>query len=164
MLGVLAMALPFTPPLFEHFEDSIRSLPSLPKYGPEHLCTPTFRLYSDPRIQQFYAPFDSVNISAKVAVVGITPGYQQMELAFRSARAALVNGETGAEACGQAKAQASFAGTMRRNLVSMLADIELHHWLGTSSPALLFENNIPRCIQCRLFAIWCLFTVPSNPD
>ena len=90
-------------------------------YGPEHLCTPTFRLYSDGDTEVFYAPFDSVNMSAKVAVVQITPGFQQMEIAFRSARAALVNGETGVEACRQAKAQASFAGPMRRNLISMLA-------------------------------------------
>jgi hypothetical protein len=33
-----------------------------------------------------------------------------MEIAFRTARAAFVNGETGAEACRQAKAHASFAG------------------------------------------------------
>ena len=136
------MPLPFTPPLFDRFADSIRSLPPLPKYGPEHLCTPAFRLYSDPRIQLFYAPFDFVNMSAKVAIVGITPGFQQMEIAFRVARAALVNGKTGAEACRQAKAQASFAGPMRRNLLSMLADIELHNWLGMSDPALLFDSDL----------------------
>jgi hypothetical protein len=79
------MPLPFTPPLFARFADSIRSLPPLAKYGPEHLCTPTFRLYSDRRIELFYAPFDFVNTSAKVALVGITPGFHQMEIAFRTA-------------------------------------------------------------------------------
>src|ERR1035441_9094999 len=136
------MTLPFTPPLFERFADSIRSLPPLPKYGPEHLCTPTFRLYSDPHIQLFYAPFDSVNTSAKVALVEITPGFQQMEIAFRTARAALAAGKEAAEACRQAKAQASFAGPMRRNLISMLAEIELHHRLGMSDPVLLFDSNL----------------------
>jgi hypothetical protein len=137
------MPLPFTPPLFDRFASSIWALLSLPKYGPEHLCTPTFRLYSDPRIQLFYAPFDFVNRSAKVALVGITPGFQQMEIAFRTARAALVSGETGAEACRQAKAQASFAGPMRRNLISMLAQIGLHQWLGISDPTLIFDSYFP---------------------
>lgn len=136
------MPLPFTPPPFEHFSDSIRSLPPLDRYQPEHLCTPTFRLYSDSSIELFYAPFDFVNTSAKVALVGITPGFQQMEIGYRTARAALVKGETGAEACRQAKAEASFAGPMRRNLISMLADIELHHWLGMSDPAMLFDRYL----------------------
>ena len=65
---------------------SIRSLPPLARYGDEHLCTSTFRLYSDRRIQTFFAPFDFVNRSAKVAIIGITPGFQQMEIAFRAAR------------------------------------------------------------------------------
>ena len=69
-------------------------MPLPDKYEPEHLGTPTFPLYSDGGIEVFDAPFDSVNTSAKVAVVGITPGFQQMEIAFRTVRAALVNGET----------------------------------------------------------------------
>ena len=50
------MPLPFTHPLFPRLADSIRSLPSLAKYGPEHLCAPRFRLYSDGGIEVFYAP------------------------------------------------------------------------------------------------------------
>ncbi len=136
------MTLPFRPPLFERFASSIRSLPSLAKYQPEHLCTPTFRLYSDRRIELFYAPFDFVNKSAKVAVIGITPGFQQMEIAFRAARTALVSGKTAAEACNQAKAAAAFAGRMRRNLISMLGEIGLHRWLGLSDPASLFSGHL----------------------
>jgi len=104
------------------------------------LSTPTFRLYANGTVEMFYAPFDSVNTSAKVAVVGITPGFQQMEIGFRIARAALAEGESGTEACSQAKAHSSFAGTMRRNLISMLADIRLHGALGIPSPAMLFDG------------------------
>jgi hypothetical protein len=53
-----------------------------------------------------------------------------------------VSGETGTEACRRAKAHASFAGPMRQNLISMLGDIELHHWLGMSTPALLFDSYL----------------------
>jgi hypothetical protein len=137
------MPLPFTPPLIGRFAEPIRSLPQLPEYGPEHLCTPTFRLHADSSIEMFYAPLDYVNTSAKVAIVGITPGFQQMEIAFRTTRAALAAGKSGAEACRQAKVQASFAGPMRRNLISMLADIGLHDCLGISDPALLFDTYFP---------------------
>jgi len=69
------MPLPFTPPLFERFAHSIRSLPPLGKKGPEHLCTPPrFGFARNGGTELFYAPFDSVNTSAKVAVVGIRLG------------------------------------------------------------------------------------------
>ena len=136
------MTLPFRPPLFGRFADSIRSLPPLARYGHEHLCTATFRLYSDRRIELFYAPFDFVNKLAKVAVIGITPGFQQMEIAFRAARTALVSGKTDVEASRQAKAAAAFAGRMRRNLISMLGDIRLHRWLGLPDPASLFSGHL----------------------
>jgi hypothetical protein len=95
-------------------------------------------------------PVPIVNTSAKVARVGITPGFQQMEIALRVARAALAAGKSGAEACRQAKSQASFAGPMRGSLISMLADIGLHNWLGISAPALLFES----CL--RLHPAWAI--------
>ena len=125
------MALPFSPPLFERFEKLIRLLPPLPQYEPEHICTPGFRLFADSKLEMFYAPFDTVNPAARIVIVGITPGFQQMEVGFRKVRAALLRGETTDEACAVAKADASFAGTMRRNLVAMLKDIGLHHALGS---------------------------------
>jgi len=134
------MPLPFTPPLFDRLEESIRSLPSLPEYEPAHLCTPRFRLFADARLEMFYAPFDYVNRAAKIAIVGITPGFQQMRIAFRTARAVLVAGGTPVDACSQAKARASFAGTMRLNLISMLADIGLLNALAVSSPETLFDS------------------------
>ena len=134
------MTLPFTVPLSDRFATSIRSLPPLAEYEPEHLCTSDFRLYSDAKLEMFYAPFDAVNRSAKVAIVGITPGFQQMEVAFRVARAALNDTASVTDACNQAKAQASFAGTMRLNLISMFADIGLHDALGISDARMLFYS------------------------
>ena len=63
-----------------------------------------------------------------------------MEVGFRKVRAALLRGETTDEACAVAKADASFAGTMRRNLVAMLKDIGLHHALG-SHRSVTFEAD-----------------------
>lgn len=134
------MTLLFTPPLFDGFKDRIRSLPQYPSYGRYHLCTPEFQLFADASLTMYYAPFDAINESAAVTIVGITPGWQQMEIAFRAARAALVRGDSGREACTDAKLQASFAGQMRLNLLSMLTDIGLHHGLGLPSPASLFGD------------------------
>jgi hypothetical protein len=61
-----------------------------------------------------------------------------MDIAFRSSRAALLNASTGIEACARAKHDASFAGTMRSNLCSMLDEIGLPTALGISRSIELF--------------------------
>jgi hypothetical protein len=71
------MALPFSPPLFERFENLFRSLPLLAQYQPEQLCTPTFLtflLFAEAKLEMFYAPFDTVNRAARIVIVGITHG------------------------------------------------------------------------------------------
>src|ERR1700728_1431184 len=98
------MPLPFEMPSLGKYDAVIRSLPPLPIYSPEHLLTDSFRLYRDADLEMFYAPFETINRSARVAIVGITPGFQQMEIAIRFARAAMVSGRTNTEACIEAKA------------------------------------------------------------
>jgi hypothetical protein len=82
---------------------------------------------------------ESINRSAKIVIVGITPGFQQMEIAIRFARGALASGRTNSEACIEAKARASFAGTMRLNLIAMLNGIGLHEALGITDCGGLFD-------------------------
>jgi hypothetical protein len=64
-----------------------------------------------------------------------------MEIAFRMARKHLLNGVGAAEVCQEAKRHASFAGSMRKNLVSMLDTLGLAEWLGISSIASLFTEH-----------------------
>src|SRR5712692_1816844 len=92
-------------------------------------------------LEIYYAPFDYVNEKAKLAIVGITPVLQQMEIGLRQAQAAFLEGLTPSEACQRAKQHASFAGRMRTNLVEMLDNIGLPHLLGTGSTADLFSNR-----------------------
>lgn len=132
--------LPFHTPSSDRYAEAIRLLPALPEYAPEHLCTEAFRLYADTQLEMFYAPFDTINHSAKLAIVGITPGFQQMEIAYRVARAALALGRDAESASREAKAHASFAGTMRRNLVSMLNDIGINNALEVPDSVVLFET------------------------
>jgi hypothetical protein len=129
------------PSLFERYADAIHALPERDEFGKTDLLVPEFRLVKDKCLEIYYAPFDFINTQAKVAVVGITPGWTQMEIAFRQASAALRNGLTASEALQQAKAEASFAGSMRKNLVRMLDETPLQKALGLESCDSLFGNS-----------------------
>jgi hypothetical protein len=84
------------------------------------LSSDSFRLYSDRQLSIHYAPFDRVNIRASLAVVGITHVWTQMELAYRTARQGLLEARAREVILVSVKRTASFAGSMRSNLVTML--------------------------------------------
>jgi hypothetical protein len=87
-----------------------------------------------------YAPFDYVNVSARIVIVGITPGKQQATNALLAAGNALRMGKSPVEAAALAKSFASFSGPMRSNLVSMLDHFGLAEMLGVTSTAELFQT------------------------
>jgi hypothetical protein len=91
-----------------------------------------------------YAPFDHVNRSAQVVIVGLTPGRQQMRNALLAARRSLLQGHDEARAADEAKVFASFSGPMRSNLVAMLDSIGLHQRLGLASTASLWGADAHR--------------------
>lgn len=84
---------------------------------------------------------DWFNPHAKVAIVGITPGWRQMEVAYRTARAAMSSGASRAEALRRAKEAARFVGPMRRNLIAMLDALGLDKVLGLRTAAELFGER-----------------------
>lgn len=98
-------------------------------------------LSSEGSLQTFYAPFDHVNSEAKIAICGITPGLQQASRALEKARELLLQGSSIAEAKKAAKETASFAGSMRSNLINMLDHIGVHMFLGIDSSARLFDTH-----------------------
>lgn len=85
-----------------------------------------------------YAPFDYINTTARVVLVGITPGRQQAVNALLEARRCLVAGKDLAAVAKAAKETASFSGSMRSSLIDMLDHIQLSRWLGIRSCAELF--------------------------
>ena len=130
--------------LFDTFAPSIRALPDLPgsqRFTKVDLLTPKFCLYQDGPLTVYYAPFDYVNQAAKVVLVGITPGWTQMEIAFRSARRDLLKDLSSDKVCRRAKQRASFAGSMRKNLTSMLDAIGLPAYLDIDSTQSLFAEH-----------------------
>jgi hypothetical protein len=89
---------------------------------------------SEGAITTVFAPFDHTSVSARIAVVGITPGLVQAENALRAAGAALRDGKSDAEASRLAKLTASFSGTQtRNNLVNMLNAVGLASAFGVQS-------------------------------
>lgn len=128
---------------FASYASSIRALPPRERLGKDDLLTPEFRLHQDERLAIYYAPFDHVNGDAKVAVVGVTPGWTQMEIAYRSASRDLRAGLPPGEVLRRAKRRASFAGTMRKNLTTMLNDLGLPEHLGIGATETLFAEDHP---------------------
>jgi hypothetical protein len=95
----------------------------------------------DGKLQMYYAPFDYVNTSASVVICGITPGISQAMIALEKAQQELKAGCSAQDADYSAKQTASFAGTMRTNLVKMLDYLEVNDLLEIESTAELFSTR-----------------------
>jgi hypothetical protein len=80
-----------------------------------------------------YAPFDRINASAKLVIVGITPGRTQMEAAINSAKSGYLMKLPEEKILERAKVHASFSGDMRPDLVALLDFIGLPRVLGIGS-------------------------------
>lgn len=118
-------------PLFARFAPAIRSYEGNPQ-------SRDLLLASEGPLECFYAPFDWVNPSARLVVVGITPGRVQADNALREAKAQLLQGRGNDEALRAAKRTGAFSGAMRPNLVTMLDHIGVAGWLGLGSCSDLF--------------------------
>lgn len=127
-------------PLFAGFADSIRDLPA-GQLSIEQLCCPQFRLQSEGQIEVFYTPFDHVNGDAHVTLIGITPGWRQMRVAYEAARDLLQQGVPHDQVLAATSDTAGFSGPMRTNLVAMLDGIGLPESLGITSSAELFAER-----------------------
>ncbi|MCS4088969.1 uracil-DNA glycosylase family protein [Rhizobium sp. BK176] len=80
-----------------------------------------------------YAPFDHVNGSARVVIVGITPGRTQMEAAINAAKSGYLMKLPEEKILERAKVHASFSGDMRPDLVALLDFIGMPRVLGVGS-------------------------------
>jgi hypothetical protein len=132
----------FVVSLFESFVEIIASL------TPSELEHPGLldRLVLDhdpknPRVRMAYSPFDHVNASAKLAIVGITPGRQQASNALKAAKIAIERGAAHSEAAAESKVFASFSGTMRVNLIAMLDEVGIADALGVDTTARLWQER-----------------------
>jgi hypothetical protein len=78
----------------------------------------------------WYSPFYYVNKSAKIVLLGITPGRQQATNALIATQKSLIELKSNEQALRSAKVFAGFSGPMRKNTVLMLNYVGLNKVLG----------------------------------
>lgn len=118
---------------FERFADVIAGLPD--NFSTSTPLPASLRMKGDDRYEVYYAPFDHVTTSARIVLVGITPGRVQALAALATARLELLAKHPHDVALAKAKTTASFAGPMRRNLVDLLDHVGVADRLGIPSTA-----------------------------
>lgn len=148
--------------LFPRFKAAILDLPPEGELTREQLLSDDFAVAQSGRFEVFYAPFDYVNPNARIMIVGVTPGWTQMEAAFVEARAALASGSSDEEALKRVKRAAAFAGSIRTNLVSMLDDIGVATALGISSTSELFGVQEEHLLQATSMLRYPIFNEGKN--
>ncbi len=111
------------------------------KYDKPDLLKEKYLFDAEENIQIFYAPFEYVNTNANIIIVGITPGWSQMERSYRSAINSFNKDNNWIEAIKDVKKQASFAGSMRNNLVAMLDELELNKKLNIDTTLQFFDEH-----------------------
>lgn len=113
------------------------------------LCGPRAPVVRDPGllmdasgpVKVYYAPFEYINPSARIVLVGITPGPTQMVNANNEARRVLLAGKSSGDAIQAAKSVGAFSGEpLRSNLVNQLNHWGFHKWLGLGDSAELFST------------------------
>lgn len=109
----------------------------IPESVPESLkeLSTDLCIFSDSMLQVWFAPLGGVNKSAKIAIYGITPGWTQMKAAYK----AEINRRNGAK---KDLTKIAFAGSMRRNLVDMLDQLEIPKALDIENSNDLFQSKL----------------------
>lgn len=124
---------------FERFADLIADLPD--SFSASDPLPTSLRMTGDLRHEVYYAPFDHVTLTARIVLVGITPGRAQAIAALGTARRELLAHRTHNVVLAKAKTTASFAGPMRRNLIDLLDHVGVASRLGIPSTAALWAGE-----------------------
>jgi len=120
---------------FDDFE------PILRKSGSSAVRHPDTLLAKEPPYDVFYIPFEHVNRRARLVIVGITPGMNQLEMAYAETQRLLNLGMSTADVLEAVKALAAFGGeAMRPNLLRMLRHFNFAKMLGISDEADLWDG------------------------
>lgn len=124
------------------YEEVIKTLPIKDKYVKDELLTDDFLIEREGNIEIYYAPHNEyLNSKAKVFIIGITPGFQQMSTAISTARKELELGTDIEKIQYKCKVAGRFSGGLRKNIISMLDDIKLNDALNINSCSSLFEDK-----------------------
>jgi hypothetical protein len=121
------------------YMDKIKVLMIKDNYNKDEILTEDFLIEKQKDIEIYYSPHNEyINSKAKVFIVGITPGFQQMSIAISTARREFENSNNIEEIQYKCKQSARFSGSLRNNLISMLDEIQLNKYLKINSCSELF--------------------------
>ena len=111
----------------------ISKIKKLKKIDKKSVVSKDFLVNKDGNIEIYYAPFDYINSKAKIVIVGITPGLQQMTQSFQ----VIKDGKSLKEV----KDLSSFKGSMRTTLVKYLDELKVNKTLKIKSCESLFNKD-----------------------
>lgn len=124
------------------YKEKIMKLQLKDKYTKEELLIQDFLVDSENSIEIYYAPHNEyLNPKAKIFIIGITPGFQQMSTAIATARKEFELGSDIKEIQYKCKAAGRFSGVIRKNIISMLDEITLNKALNIDSCSELFNKK-----------------------
>jgi hypothetical protein len=84
----------------------------------------------------YYVPFEHINRAAHLVIVGITPGPNQIELAYEAAQMGIKAGLDDATSLARIKEHGAFGGPqMKPKLVKMLTKFRFAELLGIRNPS-----------------------------
>ena len=92
-----------------------------------------FLLEKEKNIEIYYAPFDYINSKAKIVIVGITPGLQQMLQSYEVIMQR--------KSLKEVKDLSSFKGSMRTGLIKYLDELKINDILKIKSCESLFNKD-----------------------
>ncbi len=124
------------------FDRYAKLISEMNKFEKEDILNKKFELHSESNMKIFYAPHNEIiNKKAKVFIVGITPGWTQTSIAYKTAHEGLIKGLDYKQIKKECKRNSRFAGSMRKNLIEMLDELKLNNKLQIKSCSKLFEEN-----------------------
>lgn len=138
--GTLQAALeegPLRLRLFSHFRPVMEEMKELTRSGMEPL---KLAEEEENHLEIFYAAHtDYMDSQARVVFIGICPGFEQMKLSFDLVKT--MENWPAEDVLRQAKIQARFGKSMRRNLIELADRTDLPALLGLHSSAELFDPD-----------------------
>ena len=111
----------------------LNQIRSLKKINKSTITNKNFLIKREDNIEIYYAPFDYINIKAKIMIVGITPGLQQMLQSFEAVNEG--------RSLKEVKDLSSFKGSMRTTLIKYLDELNINKKLRIKSCESLFNIN-----------------------
>ena len=109
----------------------LNQIKALKKINKSIVTNNKFLINKEGNIKIYYAPFDYVNSNAKIMIVGITPGLQQMLQSFQ-----VIND---GKSLKEVKDLSSFKGSMRTTLIKYMNALKVNKKLKIKSCESLFD-------------------------